>query len=243
MKALIDADLILYRVGFTTQDVDSSDIVASRVDTLINETIIGSIDVDSYKLYLTGPSNYRFNIYPEYKSSRKTKEKPRHYQWIKDYLIEYYDASWEEPYEADDLLGINQTEDTIICSIDKDLLQIPGHHFNFVNGNISFVTKEDGDNFFYKQLLTGDNTDDIPGVPLICKSGISARKCFGDTTAEKYLAPHEDRYQGVLEAYKKVFKDEWEKELNLRGALLHIRQEYVTEESPIWKYEQTIQQK
>ena len=240
MKALIDADLILYRVGFTTQDVDSSDIVASRVDTLVNDTIIGSIDVDSYELFLTGPSNYRFTVYPEYKSSRKKNEKPRHYQWIKDYLVEYYNAKWEEPYEADDLLGIYQTEDTIICSIDKDLMQIPGYHYNFVTGTLSFVTEEEGLNFFYKQLLTGDNTDDIPGVPLIGRSGISDRKCFGNATAEKYLSKHEDKFQGVLEAYKKVFKDDWEKEMNLRGSLLHIRQDFISEETPLWKYEQKI---
>jgi len=32
--------------------------------------------------------------------------------------------------EADDEMAIYQTDDTIIVSLDKDLLQVPGKHFS-----------------------------------------------------------------------------------------------------------------
>lgn len=236
MTALIDADLILYRIGFTTQDVDDSNIVADRIDNLVQNTIIANSGAEDYLLYFSGKENYRLNILTDYKLSRKKIEKPRHYQWIRDYLNENYVWYQEDPYEADDLLGINQTEDTIICSIDKDLLQIPGHHFNFVTQQHIYITPEQGYLWFCKQLLIGDSTDDIPGVPLLTKSGISSRLCFGEKSCEKYLDGKEDPLSIVIDIYKKVFKDDWLKELNLRGSLVHIRQDYISEESPIWSY-------
>jgi len=237
LKALVDADLILYRVGFTTEDIDESDIVANRIDGLVQDTIINAIGADDYCLYFTDGKNFRFDVYDKYKESRKNKPKPRHYDWIKAYLKENYIWESDPYYEADDLLGINQTEDTVICSIDKDLLQIKGHHFNFVNGQHNFVTPEQGHLWFCKQLLMGDNTDDIPGVPLITKHGISNRLCFGEKTCSKYLDGREDPLQEVVNIYKKVYKDQdWNKEINLRGSLVHIRTDYITDATPVWNY-------
>lgn len=72
-------------------------------------------------------------------------------------------------YEADDALGMNQTEGAVICSIDKDLLQIPGQHYNFVKGLWTEITELDGWFNFYVQLLVGDTSDNIPGCPGIGK--------------------------------------------------------------------------
>jgi hypothetical protein len=51
----------------------------------------------------------------------------------------------------------------VICvSLDKDLLQIPGYHYNFVKGIESFVSPIDGLRSFYRSVITGDSTDNIP---------------------------------------------------------------------------------
>lgn len=63
------------------------------------------------------------------------------------------------------MLGIRQTElgDTSrICSIDKDLLQIPGHHLNWVKRESYYTTPLEGLRTMYKQLIAGDGTDNIP---------------------------------------------------------------------------------
>jgi hypothetical protein len=233
--ALIDADLILYRIGWTTEDVDSSDIVASRIDNCV-QNILEGIGVTDYRCYLSCGSNYRTTIYPLYKSSRLGKPKPRHYDWIKAYLYDYYAATHLDDYEADDLLGINQSDDTIICSIDKDLLQIPGNHFNFVTGLVSYIDQDQANLWFCKQLLMGDSTDDIPGVPLITKKGISDKLCFGPKSVVKELDGLENPMERVVEIYKKVYKDSWEEEINLRGSLVDIRKSLITDETPIWRY-------
>lgn len=64
--------------------------------------------------------------------------------------------------EADDALGIDQDENTVICSIDKDLLQIPGKHYNFVKQEWATVSPMQGLRHFYGQIITGDATDNIP---------------------------------------------------------------------------------
>ena len=70
-----------------------------------------------------------------------------------------------EGEEADDRIGIDGYAGThIICTLDKDLDMIPGWHFNFRKKELYTVNPEDGDRFFYKQLLTGDATDNIPGL-------------------------------------------------------------------------------
>jgi 5'-3' exonuclease len=64
-------------------------------------------------------------------------------------------------------MGIQQDKEggtTVICSIDKDLLQIPGKHYNFVKKVFQEVTSDQGLKFLYMQSLIGDRSDNIIGV-------------------------------------------------------------------------------
>ena len=146
-----------------------------------------------YILYLTSndKSNFRFEravtpgpAGPGYKEGRGSK--PHYYQLIRDYFEEDINCHIISGMEADDALGIAQctmTEDTILCTQDKDLHMIPGKHYNFVDKE--FFTAEDpgkvwmgetasgrkkikgtGICWFYAQMLLGDNCDNIPGVPM-----------------------------------------------------------------------------
>ena len=108
------------------------------------------------------------SLYPAYKANRKDKPKPVHLQACREYLIKEWNAIVSNGNEADDLIGIEATacDDMmgyIICSIDKDLKQIPGNHWNFVTKDKVFVSPLDGLKSFYKQLILGDVSDNIPG--------------------------------------------------------------------------------
>lgn len=145
-----------------------------------------------YQVYLTGGSNYRRAIYPEYKAGRPPK--PILYKAMLAYVLSLKNHELIEGQEADDALGINQTPDSIICSIDKDLLMVEGRHYNFVKDEFITITKEEGMRNFYKQLLTGDRVDNIPGL-----HGIGPKK------AEKILSEcttEEEMYEAVFEAYE-----------------------------------------
>ena len=160
--ALIDADIVCYRVGFTTQN-DPKEIAEVRTDELIRR-IVHDVEAKTYKCPLSGTDNFRYNIYPEYKGNRKDVPRPIHLDSIREHLCRYHAGSICVG-EADDELSIEQHafgDRSIICSIDKDFLQVPGWHYNFVTGVTRFVSPFDGLRNFYAQVITGDGADNIP---------------------------------------------------------------------------------
>jgi 5'-3' exonuclease len=221
MIALIDADIVVYRIGYTTQE-DPLDIAEWRFDETI-KGILEATNANEYKLFLTGQekNNFRYEIFPEYKAGRK-QEKPTHFYALRSYAIEVHSASVSDFEEADDRMGIEQTENTCIVSIDKDLDQIPGWHYNFVKGIKYFVTPEEGLKFFYTQLLTGDRTDNIMGIRGI--GPVKAAKALKDCLTE------EDLYNVVSSFYMVEYPDSGLQKLRQTGQLLKIR----TREGELW---------
>lgn len=129
--------------------------------------ILETVGAHDYEIYLTGSNNFRNRINPEYKANREGKVDPRYRQDANAYLVTEYGGSVTDGFEADDALGIRATElmaESIVCSIDKDLLMIPGDHYNWRKNEFTHVTPLDGLRCFYRQLLTGDRTDNIFGV-------------------------------------------------------------------------------
>ena len=86
--------------------------------------------------YLTGIGNYRHGIATRasYKGNRSGQQPPAHLKAIRAHLVNKHGAILSAGEEADDLLGIaaNQYAGAVIVSVDKDLLQIPGRHYDFV---------------------------------------------------------------------------------------------------------------
>ena len=116
-----------------------------------------------------------------YKANRKGMPKPVYYERIKAYLEDEYGAIYGKNVEADDLMGMAQTKNSVICSNDKDMLQIAGRHYNFTlpkETAFTMVPPQDADLWFFTQLLSGDTTDNIPGIPGIGKA--KARKMVDD---------------------------------------------------------------
>lgn len=164
--ALIDADLVAFRCAATVQDYDPVDVAIYRVDVLMRQ-ILEATESEEYRSFLTGRGNFRKIINPEYKANRKDKEPPCYLQECRDYLIKEWNTVVSDGCEADDLLGIAQTDETVICSLDKDLLMIPGTHFNWTKLQYTHVDQLDGLRTFYKQMLIGDRSDNIFGVDKI----------------------------------------------------------------------------
>lgn len=169
--------------------LEPKELALLRCEDLI-QRILHETGATSYKGYLGGEDNFRYKIYPEYKANRSNKPKPTWLQDVREYLVTEHNAIICDGIEADDALGIEQTflynevsagfgfqalmkeegkslaesnRTSIICSIDKDLLQIPGWHYNFVTGVKSFTDELTGLKYFYQQLIQGDQSDNIPG--------------------------------------------------------------------------------
>lgn len=167
MHVLIDADLVVYRCAASVGD-GAEDIAHARCDTLVRE-LIHTTNSEYYTCFLTGQNNFRKQINPEYKANRKDTVPPQWLQSCRQFLVQEWNAIVSDGCEADDLLGITQTEDSIIASLDKDLLMIPGNHYNWVNDEFTTTTPLDGLRCLYRQMLIGDRADNIFGVDGIGK--------------------------------------------------------------------------
>lgn len=138
----------------------------ANIKNIMKEILRGA-RASTYQIYLTGDGNYRDDIatIKKYKGNRDASHKPFHFDAIRHYLVEQWGAEVVPFQEADDAMGIAQDgEETIICTIDKDLMMIPGYHYNFNKGFTTYMDTGKALNFFYTQLITGDTVDNIQGI-------------------------------------------------------------------------------
>lgn len=200
---LIDGDILLYKAMTTAEkEVQWDEDVwvmwcdlGTAKETFVVQLceIMDSNPLKGYEPFLcfTDAANFRKEVYPAYKSNRKAQRKPMAFREFKQWVLDSSDNLLKPALEADDCLGILATKpnsDTIIWSIDKDLMQIPGKHL--VDGKIVEVSQEEGDTKFYTQTLMGDPVDGYPGCPGI-----------GPKTAEKVLQVAANPWEGIVEAY------------------------------------------
>ncbi len=206
--ALLDSDIICYRVGFASEDVEEK-FALSRVSELVHEVVFVQLECKDYKAYITGKGNFRNEIAvtEPYKGNRKDMKKPIHYDAIRKHLVEKLGAVLIEGMEADDAIAIEATnmgDQAIIVSIDKDLDQVAGLHYNFVKQELYEVTPEEGMLNFYKQILTGDRVDNIIGIKGV--GPVKAAKLLKDCKTEKEMfdvcvkAYNDDGQDGVARA-------------------------------------------
>jgi 5'-3' exonuclease len=189
------------------------------------DELLSTVYCTEFLMAVKGQNNFRNLIYPDYKMNRH-KDPNKQNKFVPDLrqlaVIEDL-AVAADGREADDLLRIWAEEaraakhDYIICSIDKDLKCIPGKHFNMKKDNTQIIEidEEFALKFFYTQLLKGDPTDNILGVPRV-----------GEVKAEKmlrFLNKEEDYQECVVEQYLTAYGDEWEEQLLINGRLLYLQ--------------------
>lgn len=205
----IDAEAAKYDECIVERSMEQDPIeYALHKCKLILEKIAGHTGATDLDVYLSGDGNFRKDIatYRKYKGNRDKSKRPQWYHAIREYMTKYWGATTITGEEADDVLGIEQVkalgndECTIICSTDKDLLQIPGLHYNLTKEEVIEQHPSDAEYIFYSQIITGDSTDNITGCPGLGKKAV-----------EKWLGS-EPAWDKVIAAYnyqlnKKLPKD------------------------------------
>lgn len=195
------------------KEVDPEHIAIHNVNEMMKRIVLSLEDVfqESLETFIalsTGTETFRHKAFPNYKASRKEMPKPVHYDAVRDHLMKEWGAVEFKSIEADDALAIAQElgEDrTVICSIDKDLLQVPGKHYHIVEGINRIMPDQKAYLHLWKQVMTGDRTDDIPGIFRL-----------GDAKAHKILStvPPDEYFEAAWarwEDYSKTdrYKEEW----------------------------------
>ena len=197
---LVDGDIVAYKAaviaetpidwgnGVWTLHAHEKDVISSMEDFMAK--IIEESGCDEVITCLSGDKLYRKDVAPYYKANRKGTRKPMLLNFAKKYLSDNYNGKVEDRLEADDLLGILGSADknTVIWSIDKDLLTIPAYHL--LDGKVTEVDQEEADYWFLYQTLIGDSTDNYKGCPTV-----------GAKTADKLLQENGATWQTVVDAF------------------------------------------
>lgn len=157
-----------------------------------------------FRGFLSGPDNFRNSLAKQavYKGNRDPELRPFHYEAIKEYLLKYWDATVSRNCEADDLISImaeqarTQHRDSIVVSIDKDLDQIPGWHYNPDKKVFYSQDRDSALLYFYQQSLFGDPTDNIPGCYKI-----------GKERASRIISEHAAEFEEIgLDAERSIWR-------------------------------------
>lgn len=238
MLVLIDGDIIRYSVGFAAEGEPLENCLHSV--KLMIQKILTATGSDEYEVFLTGEGNYRDKVatIKPYKGNRDSSHKPTFYKEITEYLITQHNATVVNGMEADDAMGYTAVKEgtkSCIASIDKDMDMIPGWHYNWKKDKLYFIEEDDANRNFYRQLLTGDSTDNITGVPGIgpkrAEKILNASVDIGDDFEDE--PDEEEIYWRILEQYSLHYERPFEAMME-NATLLWIQREEGVLWTPKW---------
>lgn len=194
--ALIDGDVVAYRSAFIGMNEGWMEEEACDAAAWLTEEWTKSAQCQDSIMFLSPSSTFRHDLSPTYKAHRKKRDKPAWLSEVRAFLGERFESVTQPNIEADDSLGIYQTcvddDATVIVTVDKDLLQIPGRMYNPVKDTHHITTPEEGYQLFLTQWLTGDSVDGYPGL-----------KGVGPKKAAAFLEDNpEDTEQLIVELYE-----------------------------------------
>lgn len=238
---LVDSDCILYPTAFS-RVTDQGPMIAAETARMKLMAKLAAADYNPYHerhkvvqiFTSSGSPKYRDQFIKQvpYKASRKTKTgpQPMYVEEIRNELFQHSDCILAHPEvgEADDYISVlaNTTwrkfgKASIIIGDDKDLLQIPGLHFRgTVNKTIVDINM--AARSFYRQILSGDTADCIPGLkgvgPKIAKNLIPDHITSEEQMFDIVVKEYSKRHPGTI--------DEITDYLFETGNLLYLRRDF-----------------
>lgn len=180
--AAIDGDWIVFKIAFAAQaeakkkgkEMLPLPLTKKMVDNYLKKLLIDT-QCDEYVCLLTARNNFRKNIeYPvkgvmgkHYKKNREGTEFPPYLSEIRQHIIDNHAGLFCDGCEADDgiaIWAIANPDTTVMIHTDKDINTVPGIHYNPTKGELYSLTDEEAFNNLMLQIITGDSTDNIPGL-------------------------------------------------------------------------------
>jgi len=164
----VDGDIIAYRSAAVCEEhfeKTCEEIIKTTLTNIATDT-----GIEQMRIYISGQDNFRYKVATTkpYKGNRATMVAPKFLNYCKDFLVKEYRAIRTHGYEADDGIATDMTRNKAIhCGIDKDIFQIAGLHYNWVKLEWYEVTEDEAIVNLYRQILMGDTSDNIPGLPRV----------------------------------------------------------------------------
>ena len=211
---------------WSRKEVQPEEFAYEAVNTVL-QSFYNKFSPSSIDLFLSDSATFRHRLAKSkpYKGNRDQLHKPVYYAELKDFLLSR-GAIILPDVEADDAMSIEATKDpngTIIVSIDKDMLQVPGNHYNWVKDEFTKQTKKDADWALATQIITGDSTDNIPGLP--GAGPAAAKKLLDGAKSSK------DLMERVVKAYKEYDPENWNAYLWEQTRLVYLLRTYEEKET------------
>jgi DNA polymerase-1 len=218
----IDADIVAYQAASASQyaiDWDNTGESKVGVDFGKAKAIVRNViknyqnatDTKPYILCFSDRTNFRKEVWSDYKLSRKDGERPILLADVRSWMMESFPSLSVAKLEADDVMSILSTAEPgayTIVSMDKDLKGTPGKmlHVKRSGDHLHLdITPEQARLWHYTQVLMGDGSDGVPGL-----FGI------GQKTAEKIFAKQGATWATIVDAYAKHGRTEEEALRNAR---------------------------
>lgn len=188
-KAIIDADSLIWVAAYHLKEMEP-DLLGiqachAKVDQQLAAVLnrVGATHWMAFVGSCKSSSTFRHKLAQNraYKGSRPSKpdfmkvwEAP-----IRAYVCNVKGFHVCEGIEADDAVRVMMEEhpDAVLCCTDKDLKQVTGQHYNMQKKVFYSITADEAAYNLYWQMLVGDTSDNIEGIPGI-----------GPKTADKLLA-------------------------------------------------------
>lgn len=212
---LIDADSLLYFSSYGSEEDQLLCEVklSEKIYDILN--IVGqSYNVERYYIFVKGKNNFRYKIFPAYKKNRPAKHPI--IDILNQYLVDNFEAIESHNAESDDYVysysQLDEYKDrSIICSVDKDMLQIPGIHYDYQKNKYHHITEDQGKYNLAIQMIMGDAADGIQGL-----------KGYGPVKAQKIIKIEMTNYQMI----KAILKEYQKNCLDLKSAKEQVRLNY-----------------
>jgi hypothetical protein len=206
---VVDADSIVWASCAVLDEGEPVNFALHNIKTQLTR-IREETEADEMVVYIGGKGNFRHDLYDEYKANRK-QEKPQYFEEAREYIISRWKAITCDGMEADDAVGIYNYKwkdkyHVVMAHIDKDLDMLEGHHYNFRTSESYYIDEVQGYRKFYTQMLTGDTSDNIPGL----------FKFTGKKATAKIKAPieemttKEEMHEYVKDVYVQCFRQRME---------------------------------
>lgn len=231
--AIIDMDSVMFSIGNGNKVLDESGEPIKEdgkfvytpktphqlIDSadFMMKSILDGCKADGYVAYIKGKNTqFRKEFNADYKAKRP-KESPSWWNFVKEYLKIAHGVVEVNGIEVDDAVNITRLfiPDSFIAAIDKDLLQLPGTHYNWRTGEWITTTEEKARYYLWYDMIVGQPGDNVKGVP-----------GKGEKYAEKVLTDPNTYSSVVVSLYEEAFGNKWMEEFTKNLWSLQILTEH-----------------
>lgn len=200
---IADCDSLAYMAGSCDTLMEAIEVLDSTIATM--QHITGVKYFEGFVEHWSGKNIFRNHVAVTrpYKGNRAGTIKPPFVKDCKQRLVSKWGVKTCRYVESEDACAIRANEigldRVIFASPDKDTRQVPTTFYDYKKQRYEEVTPHQAAYNFWFQMITGDSTDNIPGLP--GKGPVNAKKILAGLDAVEMGKAVVDAYRDADKSY------------------------------------------